>query len=321
MSAVEGLDSSAVLAQHKSHFFATGSPGGQARADTDSLLRRFDEAIADALSTATAESNSTFASRQPTGRPGHSLGASSPDRSAQETADTPGAVTPELLLKKFDSAIAEALADVSEPRLSPRGPVSGTESCPEVHQDISSGRDVSEKQEHLVPPQEVEVPARHGEHHGIDASSRHYSDVRNHGRLPAGMSQVALHGASINMQDEDNSRDLPAERPDAGTTSFPTCGRHDDGLDGDGGSTANGAHAPTPLTSDTLPTLHGDEVEDMKHAPNFPGPMPEPAAAPPAESLLQPVSEGAGTAAVAGTHSAHAPHAEGPSASEFCVCV
>jgi len=88
---------------------ATPSPGGQARADTRNLLRRFDEAISEARSTATA-GNSTVLSPQVTRRcnPGDCPVSSD---SAWPLCEIEEPVSPDVLSRKFDIAIEEALAD------------------------------------------------------------------------------------------------------------------------------------------------------------------------------------------------------------------
>jgi len=82
---------------------AGSSPGIRARADTEGLLRRFDEAIAEAQATASAEST-RFAASPAAGSAAAAPGAAPGGGGAP--------VTPEVLHDKFESAIAHARAEL-----------------------------------------------------------------------------------------------------------------------------------------------------------------------------------------------------------------
>ena len=126
MSATRSLDS-LQIAQHGrnpclSGSAALASPGWAARAETESLLRRFDEAIAEAQSTAAAEGTRAAVSSPLA----HGRG---PGSDSTWPAPGGGPVTPEVLIDKFDRAIAHALADLREPPPAPQ-PLSPAPSRP-----------------------------------------------------------------------------------------------------------------------------------------------------------------------------------------------
>jgi hypothetical protein len=163
MSATRSLESPQI-SQHGrnpclSGSAALASPGCAARAETESLLRRFDEAIAEAQFTAATEGTRAAASSPLA----HGRGPGSDSASA---APGGGPVTPEVLLDKFDRAIAHALADLPAPQpLSPapsRPLPSGAEALSQPASPCQHGPG-SQEQDHLqASSQAPQAKARRG---------------------------------------------------------------------------------------------------------------------------------------------------------------
>ena len=163
MSASRSLESPQI-AQHGrnpclSGSAALASPGWAARAETESLLRRFDEAIAEAQFTAATEGRRAAASSPLA----HVRG---PGCDSASAAPGGGPVTPEVLLDKFDRAIAHALADLPAPQLlspAPSRPLpSGAEALSEPASPCQHGPG-SQEQDHLqASSQAPQAKARRG---------------------------------------------------------------------------------------------------------------------------------------------------------------
>ena len=98
-----------LVTQHSPHLQTGTVPGCRARAETAGLLRRFDEAIAEAQSTAAEPSGERGAAASPPtpwGRGGRGPGGAASGPSGGEP------VTPEALFDKFERAIAHVGADL-----------------------------------------------------------------------------------------------------------------------------------------------------------------------------------------------------------------